>query len=180
MSTWRLFQGHHSTGSAISLDQGGWNFFLLHGRELTTPNFPFGIIEVISVHQDDDCSVGFLAVIPTTASWIHLWNWLHLGLGFSGSFTFRVLSNGEPITQPHLPLHLQHGFFLQIFAHAPDAASLTVIPPMRHRSWSRVLCYANPAATGMVYKAGREMTDSEWARLPYHKTHRGQPWTTLC
>ncbi len=167
MSSWRLFQGHQSLSDALSTDQSGWNYFLLNGRELTTPSFPFGIIEVVSVHQNDDNSVGFLAVLPSTASWIHLWNWLHFGMGFPEGFTFRIVANGVPVTLPDIPFQLQHGFFLQIFAYAHDDGPLMVIPPMRLRSWSRVLCYAHPSATGAVYKASRIMEDSELARLPY-------------
>ena len=167
MSTWRLVQGHQSIRSALSIDQGGWTHFLLHGRELAATNFPFGIIEVVSRHQEDDNSVGFLAVTPSTTSWIHLWNWLHLGMGFPGSFSYRIMVNGELVAQPHDPFHLQNGFFVQIFALAPEESSLMVIPPMRHRSWSRVLCYALPSPTGNVYKASDTIEGSELARLPY-------------
>ena len=52
---------------------------------------------------------------------------------------------------------------------------------MRHRSWSRVLCYAAPSATGPVYKASRVMEDSELARLPYHNREEAilQKWPSL-
>ena len=168
MSTWRLFQGHQSIRSALSIDQGGWAHFLLQGRELATDNFPFGTIEVVSVHQSDDHSVGFLAVLPSTTSWVHLWNWLHFGMGFPGSFSYRILASGEQVTQPHAPFNLRHGFFVQVFAFAPEEASLMSIPPMRHRSWSRVLCYALPSHNGNVYKASTSIDGSELARLPYH------------
>ena len=207
-STWRLDQGHDFSRFIRTLDMVGSFFTLRQGREMAATNFVTGMVEIISRHNRDEHSRYFSAVLPQHTSWIHLWNWLRLGMGFQGGFNFEVWADGNQVIQPATPFDIAQGFFVQVVANAPTTGSLQVIPTSRFRSWSRELCFSLPSGVGPVYRAGTTIDRSEMARIPYRdrteailnrwpgltvwtaytryirqvakEDHRGPQWTTRC
>ena len=166
-STWRLDQGHDFSRFIRTLDMVGSFFTLRQGREMAATNFVTGMVEIISRHNRDEHSRYFSAVLPQHTSWIHLWNWLRLGMGFQGGFNFEVWADGNQVIQPATPFDIAQGFFVQVIANAPTTGSLQVIPTSRFRSWSRELCFSLPSGLGPVYRAGTTIDRSEMARIPY-------------
>lgn len=169
MATWRLHQSHHSITTSRTWDDDVWHFILLNGREQSMFGFPTGIIEIVSRHNEDECSFAYGATIPAYATWAHLWSWLGIGNDFNEGTTYQIQVNGENIEDPMSQMSITHGFFVQITAMMPGADDPLTLPAERYRRLQGDLCFALPSGTGKVYRAGPSIRDTQLARLPYHE-----------
>jgi len=129
MSTWRLHRCHASIAASRTWEGvAGPHFILLDGREAAASSFATGIIELVATSPEDESSLLFSAVVPVATTWLHLYNWLRIGPGFPLGVSYRVEFNGERIQDPYQLVQMSNGFFVQIFAAAPDLQSYVGIP----------------------------------------------------
>ena len=167
MSTWKLSLCHSSISSSRTWEGvTGSHFVLLNGRELAASPFAAGIIKLVATSPEDESSMLFSAVVPAATTWLHIYNWLRIGPGFPLAVQYRVEINGEHIRDPYRVVQVSNGFFVQIFAKAPDLQSYVGIPAGKARLVPGELCFGLPSDKGVVCRAAPNIQGSSCVRLP--------------
>lgn len=181
-STWRFYPSDGTTALSRTWEGvSGAHFVILDARERSARDFIAGIIELVITADEDESSMAFCAVLPTSLTWWHVWSWLRLGTGFAENSQYRLVLDGTTITDPMARISPRTGFFAQITMVTVPPATFVGIPTMRARSLRGDLCFGLPSGVGTVYRAGFYAQDSVAARLPYEDRDAAitRRWTDL-
>ncbi len=162
---WKLRQGHLAMRETRTEDSDGWHFILMVEDNFASTTIVGGWIEFVSRFQEDENSVLFPVAIPHHTTWEHLWNWLRLGVSYATGHIFTLQYNGCDYASASQVPALEHGFLVQIVAHALTEQDFRLIPVMRVRGWQRDLRLDKNTGTNMVFRAGRSHLESTMARL---------------
>ena len=166
---WQLTRIDDAILEARKPDTDGWSFVLVTQQHSTIDSLSGGILEIVSRFFEDEHSVIFSTLLPSTTTWAHLWSWLHLGAAFPVDNVFQIHVNGILQTTAHAQMDLHTGYFIQIVASAITEESFVGIARRQLQNWRRSFSLSPTSGYGLVFRASTRASASAVTMLPYHR-----------